>query len=189
MDQIPKGIAKNAFIEMRVQEAISEEEGYDLLVMGRPEGPGCYCYVNTLLRDMIAKITSGYDYIVIDNAAGMEHISRRTTRLIDKLVLVSDCSTVGIRSSKKIYDLAKELGIKIGEAFLVVNKAADSVKGLESEIKETLLRFAGTIPQSEEIEKLSISNRPITELKDKGVRSAIGEILKNLIKGEVNICQ
>lgn len=189
IDKIPAGITKDRFIETRIQEIIAEENGYDLLVMGRPEGPGCYCYVNSLLRDMIARITRSYDYIIIDNAAGMEHISRRTTRVIDKLVLVSDCSSVGVRSAKRIYDLAKELGIKMQEAFLVVNKVRDSAESLGGEIEKTLLHFAGTIPHSEEIEALSVSNRPLSELKDKAVRQAIEAISKNLIKGEAKICR
>ena len=115
MSKIPAGMTKERFIEMRVQESLAEEKAFDMLVMGRPEGPGCYCYVNNLLRNIIDKITRAYDYVVIDNAAGMEHISRRTMRGMNKLVLVSDYSVPGIRSAKKIYELAKELGIKIPE--------------------------------------------------------------------------
>ncbi len=189
IDRIPSGITKDRFIEMRIQEIIAEENGYDLLVMGRPEGPGCYCYVNSLLRDMISRITRSYDFIVIDNAAGMEHISRRTARVIDKLVLVSDCSAVGVRSAKRIYDLVKELGIKMQEAFLVVNKVRDSTEDLGGEIEKTLLHFAGVIPHSGEVEKLSILNRPLSELEDKAIRQAIEAISKNLIKGETKICR
>ena len=96
MDTIPRGMTKDRYIEMKVQESLIETEDFDLLLMGRPEGPGCYCYVNNLLRDIIGDITKSYDFIVIDNAAGMEHISRRTTMEITKLVLVSYYSSIGV---------------------------------------------------------------------------------------------
>jgi len=110
-DQIPGGMSKDRFIAMRVQESVIESEDFDLLAMGRPEGPGCYCYVNNVLRDVLAGVMSSYDFLVIDNAAGMEHISRRTERVIDKFLLVSDYSLIGVRSCGQIYNLAKEMGI------------------------------------------------------------------------------
>ncbi|HPM43390.1 MAG TPA: carbon monoxide dehydrogenase, partial [Candidatus Omnitrophota bacterium] len=113
MGAIPRGMTKDRYIEMRVQESLVETQEFDLLLMGRPEGPGCYCYVNNLLRDIIGDITKSYDFIVIDNAAGMEHISRRTTMEITKLVLVSDYSSVGVKSARRIYDLAGEIGVKM----------------------------------------------------------------------------
>ena len=102
LDAIPAGMTKDRFIELRVQESLAETARFDLLVMGRPEGPGCYCYVNNLLRDCIAEMTRSYDIVVIDNAAGMEHVSRRTMRDMDRLVLVSDYSIPGIRSARRI---------------------------------------------------------------------------------------
>ncbi len=104
-------MTKDRFIEMKVQESLTETKDFDLLVMGAPEGPGCYCYVNNLLREIMDRITNSYDFVVIDNAAGMEHISRRTTGVIAKLVLVSDYSIAGVRAAKRIYSLAKELKI------------------------------------------------------------------------------
>ena len=182
MDKIPSGVTKERFIEMKVQEAVTEGDDFDLLVMGRPEGPGCYCYVNNLLREMIGRITRNYDFVVIDNAAGMEHISRRTMRDMNKLVLVSDYSVPGVRSTKKIYDLAKELGIKIGGAYLVVNKASGSMKSLEGEIKKTGLEFIGEVPYNEKIVKWSISNKPISEFKDKSVEATIEDIFKRVME-------
>jgi CO dehydrogenase maturation factor len=183
MDKIPSGMSKERFIELRVQESLSEEDGFDLLVMGRPEGPGCYCYVNNLLRDIMARVTKSYDFTVIDNAAGMEHISRRTMRNIDKLVLVSDYSAVGIRSAKKISDLAKELGIKVKDEFLVVNRMTGALDELEDEIKASGLKVAGAIPYSEELSRLNIADRPIFELKDKTLNKITGEIFSRLMKG------
>jgi len=182
MDKIPAGMTKERFISMRVQEALSEEDGFDLLVMGRPEGPGCYCYVNNLLRDMMSKLTGSYDFVIIDNAAGMEHISRRTMRAIDKLVLVSDYSAVGVRSVKRIYELAKELGIKIGDVFLVVNKARGSITPLKEEIDKSGLEFAGVIPYDENLHEASVHNKPLFSVNSHEAENAVENIFKNLNK-------
>lgn len=185
MDKIPSGMTKDRFLEMRVQEALTESKGFDLLVMGRPEGPGCYCYVNNLLRNIIGRITADYDFVVIDNAAGMEHISRRTMREMSRLLLVSDYSIPGIRSAKRIYDLAREMGIKIDGAYLVLNKVSGAITPeLKSEIDKTGLREGGQMPYDAELVKWNISNKPIFEFKDKDVWSKTAEIFGN-IRGEL----
>ena len=182
MDKIPAGMTKERFIDMRVHETLHEEKDFDLLVMGRPEGPGCYCYVNSLLREMTARMTKNYDFVVIDNAAGMEHISRKTTRTIDKLILVADCSAIGIRSAKRIYELARELGINMGKVFLVVNKLTGTVGALKGEIDKSGLSLAGAIPYDTELEKASLSERPIFELKSEAVGSAVEKIFKVIME-------
>lgn len=182
MDSIPAGMTKDRFIEMRIHEALVEENGFDLLVMGRPEGPGCYCYINNLLRDLIARLIKNYDFVVIDNAAGMEHISRRTMRAIDRLLLVSDYSIVGIRSAKKIFELVRELGIKMGSSALVINKVTGFLEQLQGEIRATGVKFIGVIPYDKEIEKWSISNRPIFEFESPTIKDKIRDIFSNLIE-------
>lgn len=178
MDAIPSGMTKDRYIEMRVQEALGEEKDFDLLVMGRPEGPGCYCYVNNLLREMIGRVTKNYGFVVVDNAAGMEHISRRTMRSLDRLVLVSDYSLIGVRSAKRIYDLAKELGIKVAEAFLIINKAAGTTDALRPEIDSSGLKVAGAIPYNETLADLSLSGRPIFEFEDEEMKKSMEKIMK-----------
>lgn len=185
MDKIPAGMTKERFIEMRVQDAVVEAEGFDLLVMGRPEGPGCYCYVNNLLRDLIGRVTKSYDFVVIDNAAGMEHISRRTEGEVTRLVLVSDYSVPGIRSARKIYELAKELGIKMRGAYLVINKVSGGLSVFSEEIERSGLDVIGSLPYDEEVVNWNISNKPIFEFDSKPVRDEIGEIFKNLT-GDTN---
>lgn len=180
MDAIPGGMTKERYIELRVQETLTEEKGFDLLVMGRPEGPGCYCYVNNLLRDVIGKITSSYDYVVIDNAAGMEHISRRTMREMNKLVLVSDYSVPGLRSARRIYELACELKIKMSGAYLVINKVSGPLTALRPEIAAAGLAVAGEMPYSEELVEWNISNRPIFEFHSAAIESKIASIFDNL---------
>ena len=178
--KLPAGMTKDRMIEMRVQEAVAEAKGFDLLVMGRPEGPGCYCYVNNLLRGIIGKITKSYDFIIIDNAAGMEHISRRTMGEANKLVLVSDYSVPGVRAATKIYDLARELGIKIGGAYLVINKVSGPLSALEKEIEKTGLDSAGCIPYDEEVVEWSVSNKPIFDLESRPILDEAEEILNKL---------
>ena len=180
LTKIPSGMSKDRYIEMRVQESLSEGKDFDMFVMGRPEGPGCYCYVNNLLRDLIAKITKNYDFVIIDNAAGMEHISRRTMATMNKLVLVSDYSITGVRSAKRIYDLAKELKIKIGGAYLIINKVSGSLSDLEAEIEKTGLEVAGELPYDEALVKWNISNEPIFAFEGKLVKSRISEIVQKL---------
>lgn len=181
MDKIPAGMTKERFIEMEVQEALVEAEGFDLLVMGRPEGPGCYCYVNNLLRDLIGRITANYDFVVIDNAAGMEHISRRTMGAVGKLVLVSDYSIPGVRSAGRIYSLAKELGIKIGGAYLVVNKVTGALEDLDTEIRSTGLKLVGSIPYEEALVGWGISGKPVFDFKDKRIEEIIVDICKQIL--------
>ena len=162
-------------------EAINEAKGFDLLVMGAPEGPGCYCYVNNLLRGIIGEITKNYDFVIIDNAAGMEHISRRTTGEMSRLLVVSDYSIQGVRSARRIYELAKELKIKINGAHLVINKVSGPLAPLWPEIEKTGLEFAGSVPYDEEMVEWNISNKPIFEFRDETIRGEIEEIFNNLM--------
>lgn len=121
-DVVPVGMGKESYVEFQIQKEISEEDGFDLLVMGRPEGPGCYCYINNVLRNCMAKLVKSYDHIVIDNEAGMEHFSRKTTRVCDKLIVVSDETVVGMKSAQRILDLIEELGIIAKKKFLIINR-------------------------------------------------------------------
>lgn len=182
MDRIPSGMTKDRFIEMKVQESLTETKDFDLLVMGAPEGPGCYCYVNNLLREIIDRITSSYDFVVIDNAAGMEHISRRTAGAIAKLVLVSDYSIAGVRAAKRIYSLAKELKIKIGRAYLIINRVSGALSALKEEISAAGMDMAGSVPYDEALVEWNISDKPIFGFDSKAVNARIGEIFEKLME-------
>ncbi len=161
-DGLPAGMTKDRYIEYEIQNSVSEGKGFDLLAMGRPEGPGCYCYANNVLRGVIEKLSRAYDFVVIDNEAGMEHLSRRTTRTIDAFFIISDFSKVGVRSAKRISDLAKEMGLKIKEEFFVVNMAKGDSVPLKNEIDKSGLNFIGAIPFDEEIERLSLDEVSVT---------------------------
>lgn len=179
LDKLPPNMTKEEYMNLQIQSSISENKGFDLVVMGRPEGPGCYCYANSVLRGLVTKLSKEYTYTVIDNEAGMEHLSRRTTRSIDKLFLISDYSLVGLRTTSRIIDLINELAINVKETFLVVNRVTSGLEGLEEHIQRVKAVFLGGIPYSEELLNLSIAGKPATDLplNDK-VSEAINSICK-----------
>ena len=166
-EKIPSGTPKDRFIEYRVQTGITEGDGVDLLVMGRPEGAGCYCYVNNILRNIVGKLIKEYDYIVMDNEAGLEHLSRRTTRSADLLLVISDATPVGLRSAKRINELAEELKIKIKKRFLIINRYNDSID--KKVIQGLRLEYAGNIPVDKNIAKMSLNGNSLRELKNNSV--------------------
>jgi len=159
-DKIPAGMPKDRFIEYELQAAISEGEGIDLLTMGRPEGPGCYCYVNNVLRGIVTKLINEYDYIIIDNEAGLEHLSRRTTRRADAFVVVSDATAVGLKAAGRIIDLAGELGIETKKNFLILNRY-DTVLDKKN-FKD--LQYLGFLPKDKELENLSFNGYSLMKL-------------------------
>ena len=162
-EKIPVGIPKDRFIEYQVQTAIREGDGFDVLTMGRPEGPGCYCYVNNVLRNVMAKLIKDYDYVVIDNEAGLEHLSRRTTRNADALVVVSDATSVGLRAAKRISDLVKELNIKTKKELLIINRYNKDIE--KEKIKSLGLNYLGFIPEDAQIEEISLNGSSLLDLK------------------------
>lgn len=180
--QIPQGAAKDRFLEYRIQDSLVESDGFDLLVMGRPEGPGCYCFVNNLLRTLIDKLGKSYSYMLIDNEAGMEHLSRRTTRKIDLLFIVSDYTLVGLRSAKRILDLSRELEISVKDARLVINKATDGINPLKKEIDSLGTPLAGVIPEDKELFDLGLESGSIKSLSENSkVVKAVNKICEDLI--------
>ena len=120
--QIPVGMTKQAYLEMRLSDALAEEEDYDLMVMGRSQGQGCYCFVNGLVQTQIQKLQSRYPYIIVDNEAGMEHISRGILPMMETAILVSDCSRRGVQAAGRIANLMKELNFKPKRIGLIVNR-------------------------------------------------------------------
>jgi CO dehydrogenase maturation factor len=166
INNLPIGITKERLIETRIQQALGESEGLDLLVMGRPEGPGCYCYPNSLMRETIGRLERSYKYIVIDNEAGLEHISRRTDRKIDYLFIVSDHTAHAVRSAKRILELANELKISRGKTHLLINKSKDGLPGLDHPISELKVDKVDYIKESEDLARLSAEGRPVSELPE-----------------------
>jgi len=179
-DKIPAGMSKDRFIEYQIQSAISEGNGFDVLTMGRPEGPGCYCYVNNLLRNIVAKLARDYDYIVIDNEAGLEHLSRRTARNADVFVVVSDATAVGLRAAKRIIELVRELEIKSNKNFLLINR--NDGKIAQEKIDNIGLDYLGEVPYDDKVEKLSLDGGSLWKLKDEAVSiNALRKLTPGLI--------
>lgn len=165
--KIPSGMSKDRFIEYEVQSAIVESDGFDVLTMGRPEGPGCYCYVNNVLRGVVSKLINDYDYIVIDNEAGLEHLSRRTTRSANALVIVSGPTSIGLKSAKRISDLTKDLAIKINKELLLINCSQENIE--KQRLKDFTADYLGSVPLDEEIAKISQNGSSIMDLNQDAV--------------------
>ena len=155
------GMTKDIFIEMKVEQALVEAKDFDLIVMGRPEGPGCYCAANNLLSKCIDRLMGNYPYLVIDNEAGMEHFSRLTTKDIDLLLMVSDPSRRGMLSARRICDLVDELGIRVGRKFLMINQYREGLTRLISQQFEGLgPESVATIPEDELIYRFDLEENP-----------------------------
>ena len=161
---IPKGMSKADYAEMRFEDALTEEDDFDLLVMGRTQGKGCYCYVNGLLQAQLAKYQNHYPYIVVDNEAGMEHISRGVLPSMQTAILVSDCSRRGVQAVGRIAKLIDELN-----------------DGIKEEIEKQGLHLLGVVPQDDTVYEYDCEGRPTASLpEDNPVKVALKEIIKNL---------
>jgi CO dehydrogenase maturation factor len=122
------GIAKRKLIELKIAQSLVEADNFDLIAMGRPEGPGCYCYANVLFSDVIKALAKNYPFAVIDNEAGLENLSRRLVQQTDLLIIVGDPSLRGIKTVKRLYELAQEMGIKYGKFAVFINLTRDETK-------------------------------------------------------------
>ncbi|MBU0599583.1 carbon monoxide dehydrogenase [bacterium] len=179
----PSGMSKEAYLELCFQEIVVESKEFDLIVMGCPEGPGCYCYSNHVFRKYIDILMENYKVTVMDNEAGMEHLSRRTTKDVDILFIVTDLSMRGLRSAVKIRDLTSELKLNIKDVKLVINKATeDLVPEFYDFIAENNLKLAGIIPSDDLIFEYDLKGRPIFNLSDNSKAVvAVENIIKNNI--------
>jgi CO dehydrogenase maturation factor len=158
---------KQALFESKLFEILAEEEGYDLLVMGKPEGSGCYCFVNNLLRGLMDKTVSDYDLTIIDTPAGLEHLSRKTIPDLDILVVVTDESRRGLTTAERIRDLAGEIELRYKELYVVVNKVTPDRRQLVLETARGVgLKVIGTIPYDELLAKFDLVGDPLMGLPD-----------------------
>jgi len=181
--QIPAGMTKQAYLEMRLSDAIAEEDDYDLMVMGRSQGQGCYCFVNGLLQAQLAKYQKNYPYIVVDNEAGMEHISRGILPSMETAILVSDCSRRGVQAVGRIAELIKECDMKPSRVGLIINRApkAELNSGILEEIRNQGLDLIGVVPQDEAVYEYDCDGKPTVTLpEDNPMRKAAFEIFDKL---------
>ncbi len=181
---IPVGMGKQDYMQWRFNNALIEEDDYDMLVMGRSQGKGCYCFVNGLLQTQLLKIADNYKYIVVDNEAGMEHLSRGLLPKVDILLLVSDCSRRGVQAAGRIAELAKELNINPRAVKLIVNRAPGGVlnEGTAEEIKNRGLDLLGVIPHDDMVYEYDCNGNPTSSLpEDSAAKKAFDSLYRQLI--------
>lgn len=166
MRDVPVTVPRAMYLEYHLEDCLAEGQGVDLIVMGRPEGAGCYCAANHLLREHLDRLMGSYPFVVMDNEAGMEHISRRTTRDVGLLLIVSDPSMAGIKAARRIQDLVRGLGLSVGEIALVINRASEIPSAVERVFGEGGIRVAGVVPEDPLVAAYELEGRPMLELPD-----------------------
>lgn len=178
-----KGISKHEFLELRVQESLLEQDGYDLVVMGRPEGRGCYCYANNVLRDVLDRLVKNYRHVVIDSEAGLEHVSRRTLLSVDQLLLVSDCSVRGVHTTGRISALADEVQLEVRERGIIVNRVPNGELPpvVAREVLATGLPLLAAIPLDPNITELDAAGNPFADISPQATaRIALEAMLERM---------
>ena len=180
---VPKNMTKADYAEMKFSEALIEEDDFDMLVMGRTQGKGCYCYVNGVLKSQVDKYAKNYGYVVIDNEAGLEHVSRGTLPHVDTMLLVSDCSRRGIQAVARIADMIRDLELKPANLQLIVNRAPNGElnQGVLEEIQKHDLPLLGVLPQDELVYQYDCDGKPSSQVPDDSpVKAALHEIMRKL---------
>lgn len=180
---IPGGMTKTDYFKLRLNQAVLEGDGYDMLVMGRSQGEGCYCYVNGILKNQLEVLSDNYQHVVIDNEAGLEHLSRGTMGKIDLLLLISDYSYRSIQAAGRVKVLAEELKMNISKVGLIVNKAPDGIltDSIKEEIQRQDLELIGVIPLDPNVFDYDSKGKPLVQLpEDSPAKVALKDIMKKL---------
>ena len=181
---IPKGMTKADYAEFKFNSALIEDDDFDMLVMGRTQGKGCYCYVNGVLKTQVDKYAKNYSYIVMDNEAGLEHVARGTLPHVDMMLLISDCSLRGILAAARVAEMVEEMQLNPGKMGLIVNRAPGGVldDGVRAEIEKHGLKLFGVLPQDEAVYRCDCDGEPSAKLPDtdpmktalKGILGSVG---------------
>lgn len=170
---IPSGMDKVNYLELLIEQALIERAQFDLLVMGRQEGQGCYCMVNNILNNFTDKLSAHYKYMVVDNEAGMEHLSRRTSGEVDMLYLVTDYSLRGLRAVRRINDMLQSLKLKVGSTAIIVTRGPEKLSDtFLAEVEEIGLPIAGVIPNDPALLEFDMERRSLLELPDESLSVA-----------------
>jgi CO dehydrogenase maturation factor len=180
---IPPGMTKESYLEYQLNVAITESRGLDLITMGRGEGPECYCYPNVVIRKLIDDWAKNYNYVVMDNEAGMEHLSRRTTQNIDEMLLVSDHSVKGLRAVARIRDLVQELKLIVKRQSIIINMVPGEIDPLlKQELERMGVEPAAVIPVDEELKRCDLEQKPLYDLPDTAAAvAAVNELMQRLL--------
>lgn len=186
--KFPGGMTKADYINYKLHQAVIEGKGFDLLVMGRPEGSGCYCFANGILREATDRLSESYKLMVIDNEAGLEHLSRRTTKKVDVMFAVSECSKRGIEAAARVKQLIEELKLDVKELYLIVNRVHE--EGLSEDIKKTIegygLKLAGTVPMDLKVFEYDNKGTPLINLpKDTDAVKAVRGIFDKVLLSKI----
>ena len=184
--QLGVAISRHEYLDYEVRMALEEGEKIDLLAMGRPEGQGCYCAANSVMRTVMDRISAGYNYVVMDNEAGLEHLSRRTTRDADVLFIVSDPTQRGIVAAQRVADLVDELEINVKSRYLILNRFPGGADELPSELKQAIdsvkAKFLGVVSYDATLVEFEFTGRPLIELNgDSPVYRSVREMVKQVL--------
>jgi CO dehydrogenase maturation factor len=180
---IPAGMSKQEYAQFRFNSALVEEADYDMLVMGKPQGMGCYCFVNDVLRELLDRYHQNYRYLIVDNEAGLEHISRGILPPVDLILLVSDCSRRGIQAAGRIAEMIRDLKLPVKDVRLIVNRSPERIPeaGIMAEIEAWGLSLVGVLPQDDLVYRYDADGKPLITLPvDAPVRKALSEIIAKL---------
>ena len=183
MGTLPGGVSKREYLDYKIRASLAEGEQFDLIAMGRSEGPGCYCAVNHNLREVVDSISKNYSYIVIDNEAGMEHLSRRTTRDVQHLLIVTDPTQRGIVAAERIASFRKDMDIRIEQAYLVLNRMSGEIpEPLQERIDALDIPLLAVIPSDRELSNFEFSGRPLIDLGDRSpVYQAVTAMMREIL--------
>ncbi len=183
MGALPGGVSKREYLDYQIRSSVAEGERFDLIAMGRSEGPGCYCAVNHNLREVIDAISKNYRYVVIDNEAGMEHLSRRTTRDVDHLIIVSDPSLRGIVAAERIASFRKDMDVSIKNAYLVLNRVSGEIPQPTREKIESIgIPLLGVVPADNDLNEAEFNGKAVIEMSEQSkVYRAVVDLLKTII--------
>jgi CO dehydrogenase maturation factor len=184
------GLTKHDYFDYHIRSIIVEGDNVDLLAMGRPEGPGCYCPANNAMRLVIDRLSDRYPYVVMDNEAGLEHLSRRTTRNVDHLLIVTDPSQRGVVAAQRVAELVTELKIEIGQTHLIINRVpgGEIPAPLKSAVEAIGVPLLGLIPADQALMEFEFSGRPLVELGDESpVYQAVARMMEQLVGAPVSV--
>ena len=179
---VPTGMTKDVFVEYRISQAIVETDQLDLLVMGNPQGPGCYCFPMDLMRKYMDKLSGNYSYLVVDNEAGMEHLSRKILPAMDYLLVTSDATARGVRSAGRIKEIVETVGIEVDQMYLVITRGRENDEDtLREEIEKTGIELLGNIPYDEQVAEYDVQDKPLTGLpSDSPASVAVEKLVQSL---------
>ena len=180
---IPSGMTKADYAEMKFSSALIEDDDFDMLVMGRTQGKGCYCYVNGVLQSQVAKYAANYAYVVMDNEAGLEHIARGTLPHVDTMLLISDCSRRGVQAVARIAEMIGEMNLKPGQMGLIINRApkGELDAGIREEIEKHGLKLFGVLPHDDAVYRCDCDGQPSAYLPESDpMKAALGDILRKI---------